>query len=122
MSRQRELQISCRSIYISRQCGKDFICLFLWRHSISLMCISFENLFSKWFVLCLSILIKKIKTKQIKIDFFLESWIFIALASNKFNDLLKCFFFFPKGFLLCIHSRACFKMASFATRNREKEM
>lgn len=50
--------------------------------------------------------------------FVLESWIFYPLTSNKFNDLLKRVFF--ERFLLCIHSRACFKMAFLAMRNRGK--
>lgn len=59
---------------------------------------------------------RKIETKRIKMCSGI--FYFYPLTSNKFNDLLKCFF--SEGFLLCIHSRACFTMDSLAMRNRGK--
>ena len=69
---------------------------------------------------CLSILIEKLKQKN-KNVFVLESWIFSPSQAIIFNDLLK--WDFSKGFLLCIHSRACFKMACFyCSEEQRKEM
>lgn len=65
---------------------------------------------------CLNILIEKLKQKN-KNVFVLESWVSTPLHTI---NLMMLKWGFSEGFLLCIHSRACFTMTPLLMGNREK--
>lgn len=63
---------------------------------------------------CLNILIEKLKQKNV---FVVESCVSTLLHAI---NLMMLKWGFSEGFLLCTHSRACFKMTPLAMGNREK--
>lgn len=102
------------------------MCLSIKRYSVSLYVdflwgfVIFQTYISLGvcYMCILFILIEKLKQKN-KNVFVLESWIFSPSQAIIFNDLLK--WDFSKGFLLCIHSRACFKMACFYCNEEQRK-